>query len=80
MKKLREKIVTTVIDNVMIEIDDTGKEKYTLDEVQLTLLIDNLTKETYDVLFNYQKSFFFGIKDVKNKHIKFSINKFLKTL
>lgn len=80
MKKLREKIITTVIDNVMIEIDNTGKEKYTLDEVQFTLLIDNLTKESYDILFNYQKSFYSGITDVKNKHIKSSINKFLKTL
>lgn len=42
---LRKKITQIVIDNVMIDIDNTGQEQYKMNEVQLGLLIDNLIKQ-----------------------------------
>jgi len=34
----------TVVENAMIDIDNTGQERYTLNEEQFGLLIDNLVK------------------------------------
>jgi len=45
MKDLRETIIMTVVENSMIDIDNTGQERYTLDEEQFGLLIDNLVKK-----------------------------------
>jgi len=51
MKDLRETIIMTVVENSMIDIDNTGQERYTLNEEQFGLLIDNLVK-----IINYETS------------------------
>ena len=40
MKDLRKIITMTVVENAMIDIDNTGQERYTLNEEQFGLLID----------------------------------------
>jgi hypothetical protein len=44
MKDLRKQITLTVVENAMIDIDNTGQERYTFNEEQFGLLIDNLVK------------------------------------
>ena len=42
---IRKNITKIVIDNVMIDIDNTGQEEYKMNEEQFGLLIDNLVKK-----------------------------------
>tara|TARA_R110000850_G_scaffold181664_1_gene307079 strand:- start:202 stop:510 length:309 start_codon:yes stop_codon:yes gene_type:complete len=44
MNDLRKIITLTVVDNAMIDIDNTGQEIYTFNDEQFSLLIDNLVK------------------------------------
>jgi hypothetical protein len=44
MNDLRKQITLTVVENAMIDIDNTGQERYTFNEEQFGLLIDNLVK------------------------------------